>query len=215
MKKPTNAIDREIESSLSTGTRKRLLLHVCCGPCAAGVLPRVTPHFDVTLYFCNSNILPKDEFIRRLDALKLLLTHFTDVKLIVAEYNPQHFLQIVQGLESLPEGGARCAECFGMRLGETAEYLAAHGDEYDFFATTLTVSPHKDATAVNAAGELAAENFGVKYLSSDFKKHDGYLTSIRLCKQYGIYRQTYCGCGFPSAARHDGDVSPPATQPRT
>ena len=183
---------------IADGTRgKRLLLHACCGPCAAGVLPAVTPHFDVTLFYFNPNILPKSEFIKRLDTLKSLLEHFPDVKLIVPEQSEEDFLSLVRGLEDMPEGGARCDVCFRLRLDATAEYLAAHRDEFDAFATTLTVSPRKNAPRINAAGRAAAELFGVDYLSSDFKKRDGYLTSVRLCKEFGLYRQHYCGCGFP------------------
>lgn len=184
---------------ISDGRRgKRLLLHACCGPCAAGVLPAVTPHFDVTLFYFNPNILPKSEFIKRLDTLKSLLQHFPDVRLIVPEQSEEDFVSLVHGLENLPEGGARCDVCFRLRLNRTAEYLAAHRSDFDAFATTLTVSPRKNAPRINAAGQAAAETFGVDYLFSDFKKRDGYLTSVRLCKEYGLYRQHYCGCGLPS-----------------
>lgn len=183
---------KEIQSAA-----KRLLLHVCCGPCAAGVLPAIADFFDVTLYYYNPNILPKSEFIKRLDTLKQLLEHFPQVKLIAPEQNETEYTDIVRGMENLPEGGARCTECFKLRLGKTAEYLAAHKDEYDYFATTLTVSPRKNAKLINAIGEECGEKFGVEYLCSDFKKKDGYLASVKLCKEYGLYRQHYCGCGFP------------------
>lgn len=196
-KKARTGVDEAIENPLDGGRKQRLLLHVCCGPCAAGVLPQVSPYFDVTLFFYNPNILPKDEFIRRLDTLKQLLTHFPEVKLIVPEQSAEEFFAVAKGMESLPEGGARCLECFALRLGKTAEYLASHANEYDAFATTLTVSPQKNAPQINAVGERAAEKFGVRYLSSDFKKHDGYLTSITLCKKFGLYRQHYCGCTPP------------------
>ena len=154
-------IDREIARQEECGGKLRLLLHVCCGPCAAGVLPRVTPHFDVALFYYNPNILPKEEFIKRLDTLKRLLLHFPDVKLIVPEQDAAEFLAVAAGKEDLPEGGGRCTECFSLRLGR------------------------------------AAERFGVRYLTSDFKKHDGWLTSVRLCREWELYRQHYCGCGFP------------------
>lgn len=195
-------VDERIGRIAETGRGKRLLLHVCCGPCAAGVLPAVTPHFDVTLFYYNPNILPKTEFIKRLDTLKQLLTHFPDVRLIVPEQSEDDYLSLVHGLEHLPEGGARCTDCFRLRLCKTAEYLAARRDEFDAFATTLTVSPRKNAPLINAVGQAASNRFGVSYLASDFKKRDGYLTSVRLCKEYGLYRQHYCGCGFPSPA-HD------------
>lgn len=195
-----NGTDAAIERHIAGGEKLRLLLHVCCGPCAAGVLPRVTPHFDVTLFFYNPNILPNEEFIRRLDTLKQLLVHFPDVKLIVPEQSAEDFSAVTAGLEALPEGGARCTECFGLRLGKTADYLAAHRSEFDCFATTLTVSPRKNAALINSVGEAAARRAEVAYLTSDFKKNDGWLTSVRLCKEYGLYRQHYCGCGFPENA---------------
>lgn len=190
-------IDREIARQEECGGKLRLLLHVCCGPCAAGVLPRVAPHFDVALFYYNPNILPKEEFIKRLDTLKRLLLHFPDVKLIVPEQDAAEFLAVAAGKENLPEGGGRCTECFSLRLGKTAEFLSSHSGEYDAFATTLTVSPQKNAPLINAVGVRAAERFGVRYLTSDFKKHDGWLTSVRLCREWGLYRQHYCGCGFP------------------
>lgn len=196
-------VDERIKRIRETGRGKRLLLHVCCGPCAAGVLPAVTPHFDVTLFYHNPNILPKTEFIKRLDTLKSLLEHFPQVKLIVPPQSEAEFLSAVRGKESLPEGGARCDVCFALRLDATAEYLAAHRDEFDAFATTLTVSPRKNAPRINAAGRAAADRYDVVYLDSDFKKRDGYLTSVRLCKEFGLYRQHYCGCGFPCPAQGD------------
>ena len=176
-----------MEESAQSGEKPRLLLHVCCGPCAAGVLPAVTPFFDVTLFYYDPNILPKAEFIKRLDTLKQLLAHFPDVKLIVPEQDEEEFLSAVTGLETLPEGGARCEVCFAVRLKKTAEHLASSGGKYDGFATTLTVSPRKNAALINR----------VTYFTSDFKKNDGWLTSVRLSREYGLYRQHYCGCGFP------------------
>lgn len=196
-------IDREIARHEEGGGKLRLLLHVCCGPCAAGVLPRIAPHFDVTLFYYNPNILPKEEFIKRLDTLKCLLAHFPDVKLIVPEQDAAEFLAVAAGMETLREGGARCTACFGLRLGKTAEFAALHGWEYDAFATTLTVSPRKNAPLINDIGTRAAERAGVRYLTSDFKKHDGWLTSVRLCREWGLYRQHYCGCGFPDAVQND------------
>ena len=196
-------IDREIARHEEGGGKLRLLLHVCCGPCAAGVLPRIAPHFDLTLFYYNPNILPKEEFIKRLDTLKCLLAHFPDVKLIVPEQDAAEFLAVAAGMETLREGGARCAACFGLRLGKTAEFAALHGGEYDAFATTLTVSPRKNAPLINDIGTRAAERAGVRYLTSDFKKHDGWLTSVRLCREWGLYRQHYCGCGFPDAVEND------------
>ncbi len=184
----------EYQIAQKRANKARLLLHACCGPCSAGVLDAIANFFDITIYFYNPNILPKEEFIRRLEALKTVISHFDGVKLIVPEQDCSIFIARAKGMESLPEGGARCNLCFEMRLDATAEYLAAHRDEYDFFATTLTVSPHKNAQLINEIGKQCAAKYQVEYLSSDFKKHDGFLRSTILSKQFGIYRQNYCGC---------------------
>jgi len=176
--------------------KPRLLLHACCAPCSAGALWRLEDKFDVTLFFYNPNIMPSAEYERRLDAFKPLLAHFSGVKLIVPEQNAEEFLAKVKGMESLPEGGERCSICFDMRLRKAAEYAAQKQDEFDYFATTLTVGPAKNAKKINEIGAKIAEKLGIKYLSSDFKKKDGYLHSIKLSAELGIYRQHYCGCGF-------------------
>jgi len=177
--------------------RPSLLLHACCAPCSSAVLERVTPFFRVTLYYYNPNIYPEAEFEKRAAEFPKLLDKAglaDSVRFIKAPYDPDAFLAASRGLETAPEGGARCENCFALRLGRTAEEAAKGG--YDFFASTLTVSPHKNAAAVNAAGEAAAAARGVRWLPSDFKKKDGYLRSIRLSEAYGLYRQAYCGCAF-------------------
>ena len=199
MKKPIiekGSVEEQIKIASETGTRPRLLLHACCGPCASSVLERLTPHFDVTVFFYNPNIMPNEEFIRRLEALKVVVSHFDGVKLIVPKQSESEYVPLVKGLEGEREGGARCGICFALRLEGTAKYLAAHKDEYDFFATTLTVSPHKDNVRINEIGNNIAKKLDVKYLSSNFKKQDGYLRSTQLSREFGIYRQDYCGCKF-------------------
>ena len=186
-----------VEYEISKGEKKvkpRLLLHACCGPCASSVLEYLTPHFDVTVYYYNPNILPKEEFIKRENALKDVISHFENVKLIVPEQSQDEYISFVKGHKDELEGGARCTLCFNLRLENTAKYMLAHSSEYDFFATTLTVSPHKNAPLINEIGTAVAQKLGVNYLCSDFKKRDGYLRSIRLCQEWGIYRQQYCGC---------------------
>lgn len=190
------SIEEQIRFAEQTGTRPRLLLHACCGPCASSVLEYLTPYFDVTVFFYNPNIMPNEEFIRRLDALKVVISHFDGVKLIVPEQDVNDYISLVKGHEEDLEGGARCGICFALRLGKTAKYLSLHKDEFDFFATTLTVSPHKDYLRINEIGNSLAEQHGVTYLSSNFKKRDGYLRSTQLSKEFGIYRQDYCGCKF-------------------
>ena len=179
-------------------SRPRLLLQGCCGPCSSYVLEYLTRYFDVTLLFYNPNIRPEAEYDKRLAALKELLAKMpaaATVKLVEPGWRGEEFLSAVTGLENEPEGGARCPVCFRLRLEEAAR-LAAEGG-YDFFGTTLTVSPHKDAPLLNAIGEALERQYGVRWLPSDFKKRNGYLRSIQLSKQYGIYRQEYCGCGLP------------------
>lgn len=191
-----HGIEAEIERIKQSGIKRRLLLHTCCAPCACGVLKYLLEYFDVAMYFYNPNIMPESEFNLRLNAVKQLIVHFPDIELIVPEQQTELFAEMVKGLETLPEGGERCFSCFELRLENCAVYLAEHPNMYDFFATTLTVSPHKNAKAINDIGAKSAERKGVVYLSSDFKKRNGYLHSIELSKKLGIYRQRYCGCKF-------------------
>jgi len=180
--------------------RPTLLLQVCCGPCSSYVMEYLTKHFQVTLLFYNPNIRPEAEFWKRLDALKQLLESMelsSPVQLLEAQWRGGEFMAAVRGLEEEPEGGKRCPVCFRLRLEETAK-LAAEGG-YDYFATTLTVSPHKNADMLNSIGEALEREYGVRWLPSDFKKRNGYLRSIQLSKEHGIYRQEYCGCGLPES----------------
>ena len=179
------------------GRRPRLLLQGCCGPCSSYVLEYLTQYFDVELLYYNPNIRPQAEYERRLAEVRKLLALMpaaAGVKLAEPGWRGEEFIRAVRGLESEPEGGARCAVCFRLRLEETAR-AAAEG-RFDFFGTTLTVSPHKDAQLLNDIGFSLEQSYGVRWLPSDFKKRDGYLRSIRLSKQYGLYRQEYCGCGM-------------------
>lgn len=191
---PIGTVEYAIEQSKTSPQKPRLLLHACCGPCSSSVLEYLTPHFDVTVYYYNPNILPKDEFIKRENALKDVVSHFDGVKLVVPEQDETEYLSFVKGHKSDPEGGTRCTLCFTLRLENTARYLETHRDDFDFFATTLTVSPHKNAPLINEIGTSIARKLGVNYLCSDFKKRNGYLRSIQLCKEWNIYRQHYCGC---------------------
>lgn len=183
---------------LGQGAEKpSLLLHSCCGPCSSAVLERLTPYFAVTVFFYNPNIFPKEEYDHRLEEQRRLLGEMplpAPVGLIEGAYEPDRFLQAVRGLETEPEGGKRCERCFALRMAETARICRAQ--RYDLFASTLTVSPHKNADQVNRACEEAALAEGVRSLPADFKKRAGYLRSIALSKEYGLYRQDYCGCPF-------------------
>ena len=191
---------KELAALVSTlrGVRPKLLLHSCCGPCSSSVLEYVTAYFDTTVFYYNPNILPAEEFEKRLYWQRYLLDHAPfarGVGLIVPDRDEAAFRAAARGLESAPEGGARCTECFALRLGRTAE--AAKEGGFDYFATTLTVSPHKNAPLINAMGERLSGELGVAWLPSDFKKKNGYLRSIQLSREYGLYRQAWCGCGWP------------------
>ena len=190
--------NREMEEYIGAldGRRPRLLLHACCAPCSSSVLERLYPYFQVTLYYYNPNIHPKEEYLKRAEEFPRLLrmAGMEDVGLVIPDYEPEVFFRAVRGLEGEPEGGERCGVCFELRLRGAAEYAAAGG--FDLFATTLTVSPHKNAPLINDIGRRLAEEYGVPWLPSDFKKKDGYLRSIRLCGEYGIYRQCFCGCVY-------------------
>lgn len=180
------------------GKRPSLLLHCCCGPCASYCIDYLAPYFDITAYFFNPNIMPKEEYKLRLETFDKLLTHYPTVKRIVADGGQEEFLSCVKGLENLPENSERCKKCLYMRLYQTATVSGG----YDYFATTLTVSPHKDADFINAAGrqienELKRQNIEcATFLPTDFKKKDGFKKSVELSVRYGLYRQSYCGCRF-------------------
>ncbi len=187
----------ETEKILSSGHRPHLLLHVCCAPCSSGCLEELSTFFDVTCYYYNPNIDPEQEYVRRGEELTRLVREMplqgkTDV--ILAEYEPEAFRTIARGLEEVPEGGVRCFACYRLRLEKTAAYAREHG--FDYFTTTLSISPLKNADRLNLIGGELAETYGVPYLFSDFKKADGYLRSIRRSEEYGLYRQDYCGCVY-------------------
>ncbi len=187
--------------ALPSETRPRLLLQCCCAPCSSSVLAVLTPFLDVTVYFYNPNIHPQAEYEKRLAQLPKLLAgaaYGNDIKVLDAPYIPADFFAAVQGLEDEPEGGARCTECFRLRLSETAKQAKAHG--FDYFTTTLTVSPHKNAAVLNEIGLALGAEYGVRFLPSDFKKKEGYKESIRLSKAYDLYRQDYCGCVYSMRA---------------
>ncbi len=175
------------------GNKSRLLLHACCAPCASSVVERLKDCFDLTLYFYNPNMDARSEYEARGKEIEKLAKAF-GIKYIIEEYNANEFLEIASGLEKEREGGARCVKCFNLRLEKSAK--KAKVDGYDFFATTLTVSPLKNAELLNKIGEKIAEQTGVKYLVSDFKKKNGYIRSIELSKELNLYRQNYCGCKF-------------------
>ena len=186
--------------SIDKENKPKLLLHVCCAPCSSHCLEILDNFFDVTVFYYNPNISPFEEYQKRLleekNFVKLL---YPNTKVVEAEYDNDNFETIVKGLENLPEGGARCKLCYHMRLEETAKY--ARDNKYDFFTTSLTISPYKNSKILNEIGEKVAKQYGVDYLFSDFKKEDGYKRSIELSKKYNLYRQNYCGCKYSKIAR--------------
>lgn len=185
--------EMEAEIERLDGRRPALLLHSCCGPCSSAVLERIREHFRVTVLYYNPNIEPEEEYLhRRAEQQRLLEETGWDAGWLPCEYDHEAFEAFAPAMAEEPEGGKRCLACFALRLSETARQAKEHGFEY--FTTTLSVSPHKNAENVNRAGEEAARRFGVKYLYADFKKKNGYLRSLQLSEEYGLYRQDYCGC---------------------
>ena len=192
----------EMEKVLRTldGARPKLLLHACCAPCSSATLERLSAHFDLTILYYNPNIYPPEEYHRREAELERFVEqagyHYPVVEL---PYDPQEFYAAVKGLENEPEKGVRCTVCYRLRMRRAAQYAAEHG--FDWFTTTLSISPHKDAKRINAIGQELEQEFGVRHLPSDFKKQNGYLRSLQLSEEYGLYRQDYCGCEFSARAR--------------
>ena len=200
---------------LNENNRKKLLLHSCCAPCSSYVLEYLREYFDITVFFYNPNISSKDEYEKRVkEEIRLIETlneqvqsgdfqnmNSTDkaglIAICEAEYNPAEFYEAVKGYEHLGEGSERCKRCFELRLRKSAK-VAKQG-EFDYFTTTLTISPLKNADWLNEIGRKEGEKEGVLFLPSDFKKKDGYKRSIQLSNDFGLYRQDFCGCGFSKA----------------
>ncbi len=193
MKKENYDLLMQREIKALSNKRAKLLLHSCCAPCSSACLERLKEHFDVTVYFYNPNMDTEKEFLLR-EKEQERLCKYLDIKCLISSYNKEEFLSSVKGLENAPEGGARCEKCFYLRLKNTA--LNAKNNGYDYFATTLTVSPLKNAQIINSIGQRIQEECQIKYLPTDFKKRGGYQRSIELSALYKLYRQNYCGCEF-------------------
>ena len=195
-------MEREIARIRSQGRRPLLALHSCCAPCSSAVLERLNADFRIALFYYNPNISPESEFRHRLEEQKRLVRQMplnADVTVAEGPYDPATFYDLVRGHEGDPEGGARCGICFELRLRNTAEYARSIGADY--FTTTLSISPLKDAQRLNALGAALAAEYGVNYLFSDFKKRDGYRRSCALSEEYGLYRQDFCGCIYSRMER--------------
>jgi predicted adenine nucleotide alpha hydrolase (AANH) superfamily ATPase len=183
-----------------------LLLHSCCAPCSSYCIEYLSQYFDITLYFYNPNISYKEEFTKRADELTRLINSMPltrKVNLVIEHFNPNEFYEIAKGLEKEPERGARCEKCFYLRLKQTAQYAKSYN--YDYFSTTLSISPHKDAQLLNKLGEKISSIYNVNYLFSDFKKKNGYKRSIELSNEYDLYRQNYCGCIYSKQASEENN----------
>ena len=178
-------------------TKPKLLLHSCCAPCSSYVLEYLSNYFDITVFYYNPNIYPESEFVYRSQEQQKLVEMMNlseKVNVICCDYESDKFYDAVNGLESEPEGGARCGVCFELRLEQTAKYAKEHN--FDYFTTTLSISPHKNASVLNSIGEKISQKYNVNYLYSDFKKKNGYKRSCEISSELGLYRQDYCGCIF-------------------
>ena len=195
-------LDKVIEVLQRQGRVPRLLLHSCCAPCSSYVLEYLSRYFEITVFYYNPNIYPPEEFGKRVEEQKRLIAQLPaehPISFLDGPYEPERFYEMAKGLEQVPEGGARCFKCYRLRLTETAEM--ARAGKYDYFTTTLSISPLKNAEKLNEIGGQLAKDYGVDYLYSDFKKRNGYKRSTELSREYGLYRQDYCGCVFSKKER--------------
>lgn len=198
---------KQLDSIIETHTKHHpdykpsLLLHACCAPCSSYCLEYLTKYFHITIFYYNPNITLEEEYRKRVKELEkfiLAAGYQNEVIMIEGKYDPQTFLDMAKGMEELPERGQRCYHCYEMRMRESA--IEAAKGSFDYFTTTLSISPHKNAAWINEIGERLAQEYGVPHLPSDFKKKSGYLRSIALSEEYGLYRQNYCGCIFSKNA---------------
>ena len=206
-------LDKTLADLQASGTRPKLLLHACCAPCSSAVIEELALYFDITLYFYNPNIYPQSEYDFRLAELHRLVREMSTsdaiskeaaegigkIKITEGKYEPDVFFALSRGYEKLPEGDVRCEICYKLRLSEAARYASEHG--FDYFCTTLSVSPYKNAQKLNSIGAELSELYGVPYLFSDFKKRNGYKRSCELSAIFDLYRQNFCGCPYSKAAK--------------
>lgn len=188
----------EIINNLSE--RKKLLLHSCCGPCSTSCIERLNDYFDITVIYYNPNIEPLSEYLHRKEEQQRLLKSL-NIPFLESEYEVAEFLKQTSALADCPEGGARCSICFKIRLSYTV--IKAAENNFDYFGTTLTVSPYKNSQVINRIGEEISAKYNIKFLYADFKKRDGYKRSIELANKYQLYRQNYCGCRYSKRSEED------------
>ena len=186
-----------IEQIKQSSIKPTLLLHSCCAPCSSGCITQLLDYFNITILYYNPNISPTSEYERRkAEQIKFIKDFDTQntIKFLDCDYNPQEFYSLAKGLEDCPERGERCVKCYRLRLEKTCKEAKQHN--FDYFASTLTLSPLKDEKVINQIGLELQEKYSQKYLVTNFKKNNGYLNSIKLSKQYNLYRQDYCGCVY-------------------
>lgn len=199
-----NELDKTLSDIERAGTIPSLLLHSCCAPCSSYVLEYLSRYFKITVFYYNPNIYPEEEFYKRRSEQERFISQLpakNPISFIGTEHMSEEFYKAVKGLEHIREGGERCFACYRLRLEESA--IAARDMGADYFTTTLSISPMKNAQKLNEIGGELGEKYGVKYLFSDFKKRNGYKRSTELSREYGIYRQNYCGCVFSLRERNE------------
>jgi hypothetical protein len=196
-------LEKIIEEKEKNGIVPTLFLHACCAPCSSYCLEYLAQYFKITVFYYNPNISPKEEYEKRVEELEHLIGRQEEllknakksypIRFLEGKYDPERFYEMAKGMEDLPEGGERCFACYELRLREAAETAAG---KYDFFTTTLSISPHKNAQKLNEIGERIGKEYGIAHLPADFKKKNGYRRSCELSEEFGLYRQNYCGCVF-------------------
>lgn len=190
-------LDEIIDGIVKNNLCPSLLMHSCCAPCSSYCLSYLAKYFSITVLYYNPNISPEEEYYKRVAEQQRLIRELpveNKISFVEGKYEPLKFFKMAEGLEDMPEGGERCFKCYEMRQREAAEYASLHG--FDYFTTTLSISPHKNAQVLNETGLRLGEEYGVRYLVSDFKKKGGYQKSIQYSREYCLYRQNYCGCIF-------------------
>lgn len=195
-------LEKTIDIVSKLEQKPTLLLHACCGPCSSYVLEYLNKYFDITILYYNPNIYPESEYYRRKDELKKFLTEFkldSTIKLVEDDYIPDEYYSAIKGQEELGEKSKRCYTCYQLRLERAARYAKKY--DFDYFTTTLSISPYKISEWINEIGGNLEKEYNVKYLYADFKKKNGYKRSLELSSEYGLYRQDYCGCKFSKEAR--------------
>ena len=190
---------KELEALIAgldkSGPKPKLLLHVCCAPCSSYCLEYLAPHFDITAFFYNPNMDSQEEYAKRAAELRRFVKDSgLNVDIVIREYDSKPFYDMARGLENVPEGGVRCFKCYELRMKEAAKFARDYG--FDYFTTTLSISPLKNSEKINEIGEMLGRFYKVDHLPSDFKKKEGYKRSIELSREYNLYRQNYCGCVY-------------------